>query len=231
VIVAYTVGEALEDYFRYRTARSPSLSVQTDKSRARAHIDDELRARPVAKLTTGELETWYHAMVRDTNDRELQRRAQATADRVRRLFFAVLNHAYRNRHDAVPSADAWRAVRTFRNFDRPRRRFISVEEAKRLLNAMPPDFRSLARGALYTGLRWGELLALRVTWPMDRFMCGIPRAAQAARCRFPPRASSSSRVSQRASPAMRWCSCGTPARIGSACTPHERCGVLAKRRK
>jgi len=160
--VAYTVGEALKDYFRYRSARSPSLSVEIDKARAKTHIDDKLRARLVAKLTTGELETWYHSMVRDTDDRELQRRAQASADRVRRLFFAVLNHAYRNRHDAVPSADAWRAGRTFRNFDRPRRRFLSVEEAKRLLNVMPPDFRSLACGALYTGLRWGELLALCV---------------------------------------------------------------------
>jgi integrase len=31
-----------------------------------------------------------------------------------------------------------------------------------MLNAMPPDFRRLARGALYTGLRLGELIALRV---------------------------------------------------------------------
>lgn len=62
----------------------------------------------------------------------------------------------------MPSADAWRAVRAFRNVDRPRRRFLSVDEAKRLLNAAAPDFSRLARGALYTGLRLGELLALRV---------------------------------------------------------------------
>lgn len=81
---------------------------------------------------------------------------------MRRLFFAALNFAYRTRRNKVPSADAWRAVRSFHNVDRPRRRFLSVEEAKRLLNVMPPDFRRLARGALYTGLRLGELLALRV---------------------------------------------------------------------
>ena len=44
--------------------------------------------------------------------------------------------------------------------NRPRTRFLSVSEAKRLLKAMPQDFRQLARGALYTGLRLGELLAL-----------------------------------------------------------------------
>lgn len=158
----YTVAEALDDYFRYRAARSPSLSVQIDKSKAKAHVDEKLRTRPVFELTTSELERWYHGMVPRTEDRERQRRAQATADRVRRLFFAALNHAYRNRRDAVPSADAWRAVGSFRNVDRPRRRFLSVEEARRLLNAAPPDFRRLARGALYTGLRLGELLALRV---------------------------------------------------------------------
>jgi integrase len=91
-----------------------------------------------------------------------QRRAQATALRVWRPFRAALEHAYRSRRADVPSADAWRAVRTFRNVDQPRRRFLSVAEAKRLLNSMPPDFRNLARGALYTGLRLGELLELRV---------------------------------------------------------------------
>jgi len=59
-------------------------------------------------------------------------------------------------------ACSWRAVRRFRNFDRPRRRFLSIDEARRLLNAAPTDFRCIARGALYTGLRLGELLALRV---------------------------------------------------------------------
>jgi len=52
---------------------------------------------------------------------------------------------------------------SLRDIDRPRTRFLSVSEAKRLLNAMPQDFRQLARGALYTGLRLGELLALTVS--------------------------------------------------------------------
>ena len=62
----------------------------------------------MSELTTSELELWYCGMVPATEDRERQRRARSTADRTRRLFFAALNHAYRNRRDAVPSADAWR---------------------------------------------------------------------------------------------------------------------------
>jgi len=158
----YTVADALEDYWRYRAAKSPALSVQTDKSKTKAEIDETLRGRLVSELTTSELERWYCGMVPATEDRERQRRAQSTADRTRRIFFAALNHAYRIRRDAVPSADAWRAVRNFRNFDRPRRRFLSIDEARRLLNAAGTDFRCIARGALNTGLRLGELLALRV---------------------------------------------------------------------
>ena len=55
-----------------------------------------------------------------------------------------------------------RRIKPFRNVDRPRTRFLSVEEAKRMLNALPRDFRQLARGSPYSGLRLGELLALRV---------------------------------------------------------------------
>lgn len=158
----YTVADALEDYWRFRHAKSPALSVQIDQSKTRAHIDDKMRTRPVSALTTGELERWLHGLVPSTEDREKQRRAQATAVRAWRPFRAALEHAHRSRPLEAPSAEAWRSVRTFRNVDRPRTRFLSVAEAKRLLNAMAPDMRQLAQGALYTGLRLGELLVLRI---------------------------------------------------------------------
>jgi integrase len=39
---------------------------------------------------------------------------------------------------------------------------VQVDEAMRLLAALPPDVSVLARGALYTGMRLGELTALKV---------------------------------------------------------------------
>jgi integrase len=42
-------------------------------------------------------------------------------------------------------------------------RYLSVAEAKRLLNACDPDFRSLVQAALATGARYGELIMLRVS--------------------------------------------------------------------
>ena len=59
-------------------------------------------------------------------------------------------------------------MRPFRGVDMPRTRFLSVEEAKRLLNVIPDDFRQLAHGSLYTGLRHGELIALLVSDVTER---------------------------------------------------------------
>ena len=73
----YTVNDALADYWLYRAAKSPALSVEIDESKAKAHLDEAMRVRPVAELKT--------------TDSEAQRRAKATAERVRRLFFAALN--------------------------------------------------------------------------------------------------------------------------------------------
>lgn len=157
----HTVENALTDYWGFREAKSPAASVLIDRTKIKAHVGDKLRARPVAELTTDELERWLYGLVPKTEDREKQRKGQATALRVWRIFRAALEQAYRNHRTEVPLSDAWRAVRAFRNVDRPRQRTLSLDEAKRLLNAMPADFRRLARGALYTGLRLGELLALR----------------------------------------------------------------------
>lgn len=157
----FTVAQALEEYWRYRLAKSPALSVAIDQAKIRAHVGKKLLTRPVVLLTTGELERWRNGLVETTPNLDRQRRAKSTADRVARVLFAALTYAYRTRHEDVPSADAWRAVQPFRNVDLPRTRFLSVEQLKRLLGALPAGFRDLARGALYSGLRLGELLALK----------------------------------------------------------------------
>jgi hypothetical protein len=64
----------------------------------------------VAALTTAELEKWRNALVGAAEDREQQRRAQSTAERVRRTFFAALNYARRTNPDKVPSDRALSAA-------------------------------------------------------------------------------------------------------------------------
>ena len=125
----------------------------------------------------------------------------------------------------MPSADAWRAVRAFRNVDRPRRRFLSVDEAKRLLNAAAPDFSRLARGALYTGLRLGELLALRVADIAEGQV--HVRHSKAGPSRTVPLSTEGAEFSNRSQPArqaMRCCSSGKAARNGQGYRSLARCG-------
>lgn len=157
---AYTINQALADYFAHRSAKSPSGSVNTDRAKAKASIPARLGQQKISEITSQELLRWRDGLVSETDDREKLRRAQATANRSWSILRAALNHAYGS--GKVYSDHAWRRIKPFRNVDRPRTRFLSVEEAKRMLNALPRDFRQLARGSLYTGLRLGELLALRV---------------------------------------------------------------------
>lgn len=91
---------------------------------------------------------------------ETIRQRKATANRVLTVFRAVLNHAWRAGH--VPSDSAWRRVRPFHNAGAPRVRYLEPDEARRLLNASPADFRKLATAALLTGARYGELVNLYV---------------------------------------------------------------------
>ena len=158
-VASYTINQALEDYFAHGSAKSPSGSVKTDRVKAKAFIPPKLGQQKIAEITSQELLRWRDGLVKETDDREKLRRAQATANRSWSILRAALNHAYGS--GKVYSDHAWRRIKPFRNVDRPRTRFLSVEEAKRMLNALPRDFRQLARGSLYTGLRLGELLALR----------------------------------------------------------------------
>lgn len=158
-------------------------------------VGPALGDRPVAELTTRELEYWLAAQIsaygvrhasRDprVDERERRRRAQYTANRRFNLLRAILNSAYRKDPQRVPTPDAWRRVRTFQRVDRPRTRALTAAESRRLLGVMPAALRELARGALCTGYRLGELQALRVG-----DVCGAcvhVRLSKAGRDRFVP---------------------------------------------
>jgi integrase len=77
------------------------------------------------------------------------------------MLKAALNRAWR---DGKISSDAsWRRVEPFGNVDVARVRYLSIDEATRLINSSGPDFRLVVEGALQTGARYGELTRLRVS--------------------------------------------------------------------
>jgi integrase len=163
----FTVAQAWTDYCETRAtpidARELVMWAQ--------FIGPTLSDKSIADLTTGQLQGWLAAQATkhgqrrkstETDPRERRRRAQYTANRRLNLLKAVLNDAFVKSPAAVPNDTAWRRVRAYRNVDRPRLVTVTEVEAGRLLNALPADIRALARGALYSGCRLGELEALTV---------------------------------------------------------------------
>ena len=116
-------------------------------------------AEAPARLRTkdGALELKTRAL--DPDDTEAVRRRRATANRVLTVLKAALNHAFRE--GRVPNDEAWRRVKPFREADAARVRYLSHEEARRLVNATEPGLRQMVQAALLTGCRYGELAALR----------------------------------------------------------------------
>jgi integrase len=145
--------------------------------RANAFILPELGKIECAKLTAPQLQKWlentankpprirskrgkaqrYRAAPMDEDGR---RRRRATVNRTLTVLKAALNRAWAD--GKIPTDQAWRRVKPFKQADAARVRYLSIEEAKRLINASPKDFRLLVEGALATGARYSELAALNV---------------------------------------------------------------------
>lgn len=159
LVPRYTVNEALAAYWTYRRAKSPKAAVEADKWRMQANVVNEFGETDIAELTTQKLQQWRDNLVTDSDNPDLKRSSKATANRTRTIFFAALNLAYE--HEKVKSRDAWLRVKPFKNVDEARKRSITAAEAIKIINACPSDLRQLVRGSLYTGMRLGELIALR----------------------------------------------------------------------
>jgi integrase len=172
----YTVADALADYRADYLRRGGKATDRLDAS-AGAWIKPELGAVELARLSKGRIVVWHQkiaetpARVRTKpgtaqkhrevdNSGEGVRRRRSTANRVLTILKGALNHAHREGKCA--SDGAWRTVRAFREADAARLRYLSDDEARRLTNACPADFRALVTGALLTGCRYGELAAMTV---------------------------------------------------------------------
>lgn len=165
-----SVRELAEKYFEARKVASRSQhSATLDAGKVAAAVLPTFGDFQVQDLRTDALRSWRDGLVSaalddfkgdDDERRDRQRRAQATANRTWTVFRAALNWGFNQ--GLVRSDVAWRKVKPFRDVDRARTRVLSVTECRRLLNAAAPDFRPMVRGALLSGLRYGELCRLRV---------------------------------------------------------------------
>jgi integrase len=170
-----TVAAAMDEYLEFLDGNR--------KSGGDARYRDAAFIRPVfgkievAALTAEKLRHWHAALAKEAprlrtkkgktqkyrelgKDDETKRRRRASANRTLTVLKAALNRAWREGN--VASDAEWRRVEPFENVDAARVRYLTIAEAKRLLNASEPDFRKLVQAALETGARYGELAALTV---------------------------------------------------------------------
>jgi integrase len=174
---AYTVADAADDYLRFlqNDGRSPH-SIRDSRYRIQAFVLPQLGNAKLATLTTDRLRRWRDEIAkapprlrtrngdpqrhREVTDEDAKRARRATANRTWTVLRAALNHAF---HASKVDSDlAWRTVKPFRRVDGTRTRYLSIAEAKRLINACDTDFRPLLQAALATGCRYSELTHLQV---------------------------------------------------------------------
>jgi len=174
----YTVRECVEEYLVWLQAHRKTGD--DAGHRVHTHIVPHLGDIQCDRLTTAEIQRWLRDLAAsparlrskkdakkpnirelDKADREAIRRRRASANRTLTVLKAALNRAWRE--GKIPSDEPWRRVEPFEEVDAARVRYLTIAEAKRLLNACDPVFRRLAQAALATGARYGELTALRAS--------------------------------------------------------------------
>jgi integrase len=174
----FTVKACIDEYLKWLEGHRKDA--RNSRYRAEALVLPPLGEVDCNKLTTERLEKWLHdlaespALLRsrkgadkrnirplDKNDLEAVRRRKASAMRIWTILKAALNRAWRK--GEIASDKAWRRVEPFREVDAARVQYLSMAEAKRLVNACEPDFRKLVQAALVTGARYGELAVLRAS--------------------------------------------------------------------
>jgi integrase len=96
----------------------------------------------------------------DMTDPEVLRRRKDTANRQLNDLKAAFNLAIQNKKTATDAA--WRTVKPYKGVSSPRIRYLSLNEATRLLNAAAPDLRTMINGALLTGARISDLCRMTV---------------------------------------------------------------------
>jgi integrase len=162
---AITVADALKAYLADLVHRG--RPTQNTRYGIDALIAPALGTVAVEALTTEQVRAWHAGLAKaparhgrkDDDGEEAQRRRRSSANRTLTTLRGALNLAYRDGH--VASDVAWRRVRRFQNADAARLRYLTMDEAKRLINAAAGDFRMLVVAALQTGMRYGELSRLQ----------------------------------------------------------------------
>ncbi len=164
-----TVADVMADYLADLEMRGKPTA--DARYRINAFILPTLGDVEIESLTKKSLEHWLATLAaakprvrtakgkpqqhRDVRGDEAMRRRRASANRI----WVPLRAALRR----VRKDGPWANVQAFAAVNVARTRFLSIDEARRLINAADPKFRPLVEAALMTGCRYSELTRLTAT--------------------------------------------------------------------
>ena len=169
----YLISDVIRDYLADYETRGKAYRLT--KYAVDRHILPALGPTDTLKLTTAKIKLWHKELAERPGtmkqtpavvnpngraDAEVQRARRSTANRILTILKAALNFAWREKR--VSSDDAWRSVKPFPGTSASRIRYITVPEARRLIEHCEADFSNLVQAALLTGARYGELSRLEV---------------------------------------------------------------------
>jgi integrase len=172
----YTVADAIKDYLDEIRAEKKPDAVRNAEYTFNAFMLPELGPVLLEKITPDRLTKWRnklaiapkrvrskmnassHATRATPDDDDARRRRKATTNRILTMLKAALNRAFHA--GRVASDSAWRKVKPFRKVDEATVRYLTADEARRLVNACAPDLQRMVRAALLTGCRYSELVRL-----------------------------------------------------------------------
>lgn len=165
----YTVLDACNDYLNALEGRKPTY---IPRKIVNAVITPALGAVSVEKLTRTRIEQWLKQTAETprrkprnglkADDAEALRRRKDSANRYLTILRAALTRALADGKVAC-SGLAWKSVKPFAQVDQRRTRFLSDDEARKIVDKCGPDFGLLVRAALFSGCRYGELARLLIS--------------------------------------------------------------------
>lgn len=173
VTANFTVGNALDEYLAAFTKKD----LVNTRRRVEQFIRPALGKVRLSQLTAAQVRKFHNdranaparirtrkgdeQKVRPLDTTEAKRKRKSTANRDLTVLKAALNLAFSN--GRIATDHAWRTVKPFKGVDGAKLRYLSDEEARRLVNAAGSEFRPIVQAALLTGARWGELRNVTVS--------------------------------------------------------------------
>lgn len=163
VVKGETVADACREYVQHLLHERGKRSARD----AEIRFERLVYAKPIGsvrldRLGISAVRKWLRDQVpAETDDEEAVRCAKDTANRNLASFKAALNLAMKD--ERAGSDLAWKAVLPFRDVGRRRQCYLTLEQRRALLKALPPDLAIFIQGLMLTPCRPGELAAVTVS--------------------------------------------------------------------